>query len=86
MVDFGISHCWAMSQAVKCRFLISEKCDRSWHEVYWEFLVINSHKGVKKYSPGFFFLFLKNLSAVRTMADLVNFDVGGQRIKHPFTG
>ena len=26
-----------------------------WHRGYWEFLVINSHKGVKKYSPGGFF-------------------------------
>ena len=62
-----------------------QKCDGSWHGGYWEFLVINSHKGVKKYSPGVFFLFLKNLSAVRTMTDLVNFGVGGQRIKCPFT-
>ena len=55
-------------------------------EAIGKFLVINSHKGVKKYSPGFFFLFLKNLSTVQTMADLVNFDVGGQQIKHPFMG
>ena len=49
-----------MSQAVKCRFLISEKCDGSWHGGYCEFLVINSHKGVKKYYPGgFFFVFEK---------------------------
>ena len=74
-----------MSQAVKCRFFKCQKHDLSWHGGYWEFLVINSHKGVKKYSPGFFFFFLKFLSAVRTMADLVNFDVGGQRIKLPFT-
>ena len=66
-----------MSQAVKCRFFKCQKCDGSWHGGYWEFLVINSHKGVKKYSPGLFFLFLKNLSAVRTMADFVNFGVGG---------
>ena len=44
-----------------------------------------SHKGVKNIPQGFFFLFLKNLSAVRTMTDLVNFGVGGQRIKCPFT-
>ena len=31
------------------------------------------------------FFFLKMLSAVQTMANLVNFDVGGQRIKCPFT-
>ena len=60
MLDFGISHCWAVSQAVKCRFFISQKCDGPWSGGYWEFLAINSHKGVKKYSPGVFFFFLEN--------------------------
>ena len=85
MLDFGISHCWAVSQAVKCRFFISQKCDGPWSGGYWEFLAINSHKGVKKYSPGsFFFFFWKILSAVRTMADLVVFELEGQQIKRPF--
>ena len=49
-----------MSQAVKCRFYKCQKCDGLWHGGYWEFLVINSHKGVKKYSPGGFLVFFEN--------------------------
>ena len=70
-----------MSQAVKCQFFKCQKCDGSRSGGYWEFLVINSHKGVKKYSPGGFSLFLKNLSAVRTMADLSEFLCGGSADK-----
>ena len=48
-------------------------------------LGIFGHKfrqGCKKiFSRGFFFLFLKNLFAVRTMANLVNFGVGGSADK-----
>ena len=86
MLDFGISHRWAVLQAIKCQFFITEKCDRLWNGGYWEFLAINSQKGVKKYSQGrTFFCFLKILSAVRTTADLMVFGMGGQWIKRPFT-
>ena len=52
---------------------------------YWDFGAVNSHKGVKNIPQRYFFLFLKILSAVRTMADLVVFGMGGQWIKIPFT-
>ena len=81
MLDFGISHRWAVSQAIKCRFFICQKLRCICSRGYWDFWAINSHKGVKKHSPEVLFFFLKILSAVRTMADLVVLGMGGQQIK-----
>ena len=60
-----------------CQFFICQKLRNICSGGYWEFGVIKAHKGVKIYSPMVLFFFLKILSAVRTMAALVNFDVGG---------
>ena len=75
-----------MSQAVKCRFFKCQKRDGSWHGGYWEFLVINSHKGVKKYSPGGFLFFFENFVRCPNYGRFSEFWCRGSADKASFYG